>query len=423
MSSLILHGFSPPIAAYLRGQGHRVVELAGHENADYQWSDLVTARNVAAPPLDTEGLSLLKVLLGDAATIFDLYARHFVLNQADQADFRGLLELHLRFVLKLFRSENPDACAFSAIPHEGYDFVLYLLARHLGIKCLVCHQTPFTNLFWLMENGWDFSALDREPPVTGLRSTLVLPEVDLFYMRGIAPVPSYKLWDAVRDSVRRPPAIPAFMFRWQRAAIYRHRLRRSLGNREDSNRPFVYFPLHLQPELTTSVLGGVFTDQVLAVEWLREVIPQDMSIVVKENPRQTEMHRGRLFFDRLNRIPAVTMVDAGTPTRDLIARCEAIATVSGTAGWEGLLAGKPVLLFGRAWYEGFSGVHGMDAIVPHQMPATPDRDVLQQDFSRRLSRANEGVADEGYLPITPHFDAQENAIKVGQVLLCKVQGR
>lgn len=38
---------------------------------------------------------------------------------------------------------------------------------------------------------------------------------------------------------------------------------------------------------------------------------------------------------------------------DLIANCKAIGTVCGTVGWESIVRGKPVILFGISWYENY----------------------------------------------------------------------
>lgn len=41
------------------------------------------------------------------------------------------------------------------------------------------------------------------------------------------------------------------------------------------------------------------------------------------------------------------------PSFDLINNCMAIGTVCGTVGWESIVRGKPVVLFGVAWYENY----------------------------------------------------------------------
>ena len=69
----------------------------------------------------------------------------------------------------------------------------------------------------------------------------------------------------------------------------------------------MYFALQLQPEMTTSALGGPFKDQALAIETLARLLPPGVRILVKENPKQGAYQRGPMFFHRLARIPGVTV--------------------------------------------------------------------------------------------------------------------
>ena len=43
-------------------------------------------------------------------------------------------------------------------------------------------------------------------------------------------------------------------------------------------------------------------------------------------------------------------------SKDLIIKSEFIFTITGTVGWEGILLNKPVIVFGKVFYEHFPGV-------------------------------------------------------------------
>jgi capsule polysaccharide export protein KpsC/LpsZ len=55
-------------------------------------------------------------------------------------------------------------------------------------------------------------------------------------------------------------------------------------------------------------------------------------------------------------LPNVKLVSFSTTSFELIDHSIAAATVSGTVGFEAVSRGKPVFLFGHAWYKGCEGV-------------------------------------------------------------------
>lgn len=121
---------------------------------------------------------------------------------------------------------------------------------------------------------------------------------------------------------------------------------------------YVAVALHYQPKATTCPAGGVFVDQLLIIEMLDKLLPKNIEILVKEHISQfynfTESASGRsnLFYDRLNKFSnRVKYLDPKIPSFDVIDNSLAIVTVSGTIGFEALARGKPVLVFGRTWYE------------------------------------------------------------------------
>jgi hypothetical protein len=95
--------------------------------------------------------------------------------------------------------------------------------------------------------------------------------------------------------------------------------------------PFVYFPLHLQPEATTSPMGGVFVDQYLAVEMLARALPSGWALVIKENPVQRFAKRDLGFYQRLGRMRDVHLVSRSANTFELTERCRAVATITARA--------------------------------------------------------------------------------------------
>jgi CRISPR/Cas system CSM-associated protein Csm2 small subunit len=130
----------------------------------------------------------------------------------------------------------------------------------------------------------------------------------------------------------------------------------------DLTRPYVVFNMHYQPEMSTSPCGDLFVDQILCVDILLKHLPSHYKIYVKEHPSQfhahSEGHTSRIkeFYPDLLRNERVELIPLNSDSFKLIRSAQAVATITGTSGWEALALGKPVIIFGLTWYEKFSGV-------------------------------------------------------------------
>ncbi|MDP2946803.1 MAG: capsule biosynthesis protein, partial [Nanoarchaeota archaeon] len=69
----------------------------------------------------------------------------------------------------------------------------------------------------------------------------------------------------------------------------------SVQTKPDFDKKFIYVPLNLQPECSTSPQGNIFVDQILMIETLSASLPSDWIIYVKEHPIQW-LRRGLNFF-------------------------------------------------------------------------------------------------------------------------------
>lgn len=128
---------------------------------------------------------------------------------------------------------------------------------------------------------------------------------------------------------------------------------------------YLYVPLHYQPERTTCPDGGLYNDQYLMVNLLSQSLPVGWWLYVKEHPTQFsyngngEQARSEWFYKDLHALPNVKFIRLESSTLDLIDDAQAVATVTGMAGWEAICRGKPALVFGNAWYRMCRGVYAI----------------------------------------------------------------
>lgn len=146
---------------------------------------------------------------------------------------------------------------------------------------------------------------------------------------------------------------------------YRNNLRKfysSLTSVPDFSQKYIYLGLHYQPEETTSPSGDIFVNQLLCVETLLRNTPDDMFIYVKEHPQQFQHHmeghkcRNKDYYKDLLSSPRVKLMPLEMDSFHLMQNATAVATVTGTVGWEALMHHIPVIIFGLIWYEKMPGV-------------------------------------------------------------------
>ena len=193
---------------------------------------------------------------------------------------------------------------------------------------------------------------------------------------------------------------------------------RAVSKDIDLKANFVYFPLHLQPEMTTDSLGGVYRDQMLAIERVSELLPEGWFVYVKENPYQDEFRRGRCFFQRLKMLKNAKLVPNETSTYELIANSKFVATITGTAGWEALTGGRNVLTFGQAWYKRFPGafVYSPDFKIDDILNYKIDHAELQREFDKFYKCLGYGVVVDDYKKMVKDFDREKNVAEVAKLL-------
>jgi len=164
------------------------------------------------------------------------------------------------------------------------------------------------------------------------------------------------------------------------------------------DKKFLLVALHYQPEETTCPSGGAYVDQVLLVRLLNEVLPNEVTIVIKEHRAQhhvfNESASGR-SLSYYREIQSISERIYFAPVNEdpfrLIDRAIATVTVSGTIGWESSLRGTPAIIFGRAWYEAMPGVFKVKSKTDLQLALKQVARQKNYDLSREILQFHKAV--------------------------------
>lgn len=112
---------------------------------------------------------------------------------------------------------------------------------------------------------------------------------------------------------------------------------------------YVFFPLHLEPELALLLYAPFYTNQLAIIQNLAQSLPHDTCLYVKEHPRAFG-RRPAAYYKEVAAIPNVRLIASSVNGRDLVKGSEGVVTITGTAGLEAMLMGKPVITLGDVYY-------------------------------------------------------------------------
>jgi hypothetical protein len=311
---------------------------------------------------------------------------------------------------------QPDIVYFSGTPHEASDFVLFACCEVTGIETLMWQELPLIDGKMLTRN-WRGSWSSQ---LSGLPSNTVtvIPEefVKSYRTNYENAEPAYnkvakhdisvlskKGWSLAKFSrflLLAKYGLSGIFSNWRRNVANSKRLyglstvnsvlwtslqkslntlhmikvaaevriaKQSLATISSTRLPeekYVVFFLHYEPELTVVPMGDVGGDQYIAIASLVKHLPKGWKVVVKEHPAQFAPSfagyftgRNKDFYKRILGIGRVEFASSESDTFELIDNCEFVSTLSGTVGWEAVIRGKPVLVFGNAWYSEAPGVY------------------------------------------------------------------
>jgi hypothetical protein len=407
------------------------LKLIEGDYGDFDWSKI--------PPVDSDLLDNM----GKCERIFlKMSERNF--STASYQFRKNLYIKHLRFWNFRLNSGIKFAI-FENIPHEGFDYVIYELCKLKDIKTICFYNLPirpFQSVFMhcisdIFNPGYEiketynnlllkFIDNQKEIPKIPISDNLLNyfkehdkdPETIVSFTRAEVKNlhKTIKKIQIKKNISRLIRGLSKLSFSKTLNSIITNLYRDSYFENEtivedfynkfvvapDFDIAFIYFPLHFQPECSTSPIGGNYVDLALVCEMLSWVVGPDILIYVKEHPRSSKVDyiRNVAFYERLLLCKNVRFLNRDYNSYNLIDKSIAVATVTGSAGWESFLRRKPVFMFGSRFYESAPGIFKISSIEDLEKAfkiIVDDRNLISKNQVLLYLKSLESHVFEGFL--------------------------
>jgi hypothetical protein len=307
---------------------------------------------------------------------------------------------HFRALERVFDEADPDVLV-PEVGRETMRQVATLIAQARGVTYFYFYLTIFPNPLLLFANHAYGPIMDpgevrelapeerdeveafiagykeRAKPIYQHRKSRVRPDKLRDFARHVRVSRSYD-----RDNEYLRPS--QFVKNYARLNGRRALLSR-LYDDVPTDRPFVYFPVHVIDDFKIELLIPHCADQEFLIKLVADSLPQGYDVVLKEHP----LSLGRnpvSMLRRLSRMENVRLVHPETSSHELIQRAEAVTVISSTVGLEALMYDKPVMTMGKPFWSGYGITLDLESFrevrdaVPQLLEWKPDLERIRQFF-------------------------------------------
>lgn len=321
-------------------------------------------------------------------------------------DREAYFDQELLEILSIISRNQITHLFFDVTPHVSRDYMLFWLAKALGLRVLFLQPVPWAGLalakselvgsipansgIWNDKNNekaasfleYAFSQGNRL--VENLKdsnadwvSKYQSPEIRKLESRTFAP------WKILRSVGRKMVGQNSISFSGLErvgsidkllAVLLEWRLRRDfLAERQSiieepltTSGSYVFLALTHEPERTFFPEALPHDSQFSIAVQIAAGLESWQKLVVKEHEtqfvpgRRGYASRSLQFYRTLRKISGIEVVPSTTSSKTLVDGSLAVVTATGTVAIEAALRGKPSYYYGNPWWAGFPGTHKLD---------------------------------------------------------------
>jgi hypothetical protein len=121
-------------------------------------------------------------------------------------------------------------------------------------------------------------------------------------------------------------------------------------------KPFVYFPLHSEPEKALLLDALYYSNQVDVIHNIAKSLPVGFTLLVKDHLVPKILGRSVTFYEQITNLPNVKLLHPTVERDEILKDCSIVVTIVGTSGLEAAFFNKPSIIMGDTYYSSLSSV-------------------------------------------------------------------
>lgn len=372
--------------------------LMGQKDVDYsrlyQINEFMNPKHVEKEQVDLEYLRKMEKEYGDPNLWLALFADRDLttynkFHNYSHGEALKFLQSCIRGTEKILDEAKPDAVVFDCIASLP-SYALYTIAKKKGAKIILPTTARTGNRF--VFSGDTFEGFDKalESFEKNEVEDKYLKEADAFLetFRKARVKPEYfaneekvyaKRFSLGGQLAKIPRAmeyaLKSFTGEYENDYFYykrsldkmiveriRQNLRRrgskALFKKPDLTKNYAFFPLHFEPEMATMVMAPMYVNQLAVAENIAKSLPVDFLLYVKDHPSMALTgNRNPEYYEQLKKIPNIVLIDPVEDSKKIIDNSKLVFVITGTAGWEAVMLKKPVVTFGRVFFNRMNTVY------------------------------------------------------------------
>lgn len=298
----------------------------------------------------------------------------------------------IQFFISSLETIKPDLIIMQTAGENIANFLLYQIAKKIGIKVLMINAIHIHNKVVLSDNLISREISDEFTKILptftnseslynskfiqnqSLAETIKIQSSFSFdnsnfsqkmkhYFKRLSndPEPIYQNVGKTKSKMLKTKYDSHFETKKREQFLHEH----SIKQIEDKN--FIYFPLHTEPEAKILSTSPFYSNQIGVIENIARSIQIDQILYVKEHPGQkSKLWRSIEDYKKIIELPNVKLVHPTFNSQELISKSVAVISITGSTGFEALFYKKPVILFSDEYYDVLSMVKKVENIT--QLP-------------------------------------------------------